>query len=322
MASPDEIVNELINETLNAISQGSRKLVLWGIDVTGLKVLSTLNSDGFLPLVSALIDHRKAIQGQTILGLKVTSPEQLPDVEIDTLIVTSDKDKEYILETFSKLDARTPKVIFAGNENYEFSDPVFYELVKSCPVKSKAGGYPNMLIHLYQSLKYIAERNIQGDIAEFGVYQAGTTVFMAKVLKYFQHNCCIYGFDTFQGFPPRKHLMDMYSDEKCEFPDYETVKGYCSPYNIELVAGDICETYTKLRDVNLALSFFDTDNYSAVKQALQLCIERTVPGGVLAFDHYFSPTWDKTVGERIAIRQVLTGMNVFNLHGTGIFLKV
>lgn len=321
MSSSDELINYLINETLNAVSQGKRKLVLWGMDVAGLKILSTLNGSGLLPLVSALIDHRREAQGQTILGLKVRSPEQLSDVEIDTLIITSDKDKEHILETFSDLDTRTPKIIFAGNANYEFADSVFYEIAKSCPVKSKAGGYSNMLIHLYQCLKYIAERNIKGDIAEFGVYQGGTTVFMAKVLKYYQNNCRIYGFDTFRGFPPRKHLMDMYSDEKCEFPDYETVKRYCSPYNIELIVGDICETYTQLNNVDLALSFFDTDNYSATKQALKLCVERTVTGGVLAFDHYFSPTWDKTIGERIAIRQVLTGMNVFNLHGTGIFLK-
>jgi O-methyltransferase len=322
MMPEDELAKGLINESLNAISKGSRKLVLWGLNVTGLKVLSALHAAGLLSLVSAVVDDSKSIEGHSILGLKVKSVEELAGVEMDTLIITSDKDKEHILETFTKIDERLPKVIYAGNANYEFADPAFYEIVKSCSVKSKAGGYPNMLIHLFQCLKYIAERKLQGDVAEFGVYQGGTTVFMAKVLKYFKHNCHIYGFDTFHGFPSRKHFLDMYSDEKCEFHDYETVARYCAPYNIELIIGDISETYTKLRDVDLVLTFFDTDNYSATKQALQLCVERTVQGGVLAFDHFFSPTWDKTIGERIAIRQVLTGMNVFNLHGTGIFLKM
>jgi predicted O-methyltransferase YrrM len=114
----------------------------------------------------------------------------------------------------------------------------------------------------------------------------------------------------------------MYRDEKCEFPDFETVKNYCSPYKIELVAGDIQQTCERLKDTDLALSFFDTDNYSATRKALEICLERTVPGGVLAFDHYFSPTWEQTVGERIAAKQVLKDASLLNLHGTGIFLKL
>jgi len=145
---------------------------------------------------------------------------------------------------------------------------------------------------------------------------------MAKVLKHFGNAARIYGFDTFEGFPKRSHVLDMYGDEKCEFRDFETVKNYCSPYNIELVAGDIKHTCEKLTDIDLALSFFDTDNYSATRRALEICIERTVPGGVLAFDHYFSPTWGNTIGERIAAKQVLGEMNLLNLHGTGIFLKL
>ena len=72
----------------------------------------------------------------------------------------------------------------------------------------------------------------------------------------------------------------------------------------------------------MALSFFDTDNYSPTRKALELCIEQTVQGGILAFDHHFSPGWNKTVGERIAIRQALEKKEVLNFHGTGIFIKI
>jgi len=178
------------------------------------------------------------------------------------------------------------------------------------------------LVHLYQSLKYVATRNLLGDVAEFGVYQGGTTVFMAKVLQHYGHTGRIYGFDTFAGFPQRKSVLDIYRDKKCEFPDYDAVKRYCSVYNIELVQGDICETYTRLQGIPLVLSFFDTDNYSPTRHALELCVKQTVQGGILAFDHYYSPNWNKTVGERIAIRQVLHENQTFNLHGTGFFVKM
>jgi O-methyltransferase len=178
------------------------------------------------------------------------------------------------------------------------------------------------LVHLYQALRYISARKLQGAIAEFGVFQGGTTVFMAKVLQHFGSQSRIYGFDTFAGFPPRKHALDLYSDAKCEFPHYDVVKAYCYPYNIELVKGDISETYRQLNGIPLALTFFDADNYSTARSALPLCYEQTVPGGILAFDHYYSPNWVRTIGERIAIKEVLSTLDVLNLHGTGVFIKV
>jgi len=321
MLSADPIVNELLTQTLSAISKGSRRLVVWGTDPIGLQFLTGLNALGFLPLVFGLVDHRKESQGRTLFGLQIMPPDYLREVALDTLIITFDKEKEVALELFSSDDTRIPHLVFAGNANYEFTDPVFDRIVSSCPVKSKAGGYPYMLIHLYQCLKHISERRIPGDVAEFGVFQGGTTVFMAKVLKHFSNDCRVYGFDTFQGFPAANHVLDAYTDEKCQFPDYDTVKNYCAPYNIELIRGDIRETYQTLSNVNLALTFFDTDNYSATKKALEFCAERTALGGFVAFDHYFSPGWSQTVGERIAARQVLHKMKFLNLHGTGIFIK-
>ncbi len=322
MTASDALVKNLTDDIVLAVSEGCRKIVIWGIDADGLALLTTLYANGLISFVSAIVDHDPTVVGRSFLGYQVRSADRLQELDLDTLVITSDKNKEQVLEEFSRLDCRTPRVIFAGNTNYEFDDPAYQEILRSCPVKSKVGGYSQMLIHLYQALKYIATRKLQGSVAEFGVYQAGTTVFMAKVLQLYEHPIQIYGFDTFGGFPPSKSVMDIYRDRKCEFADYETVKRYCSTYNIDLVPGDICETYTTLRGIPLALSFFDTDVYSPTRRALGLCLEQTVPGGILAFDHYYSPDWNKTIGERIAVKQVLEGKNVFNLHGTGIFLKL
>jgi hypothetical protein len=321
MLSSNPIVTELLSETLSAIAQGKR-LVVWGVQANGLEFLGLLSALGFISSVAALVDHESKAQDQEFMGMKVLSPDKIEEIEFDTVIITSDREKEVALESLSKHCTRLHTLIFAGNGHYDFADSVFDGLVKSCPVKSKAGGYSNMLVHLYQCLKYISLKPVKGDVAEFGVYQGGTTVFMAKVLKYFGNDCQVFGFDTFSGFPERSHLLDTYNDKKCEFPDPETVKSYCAPHNIRLIQGDIRTTCHALADKQLALTFFDTDNYSATKKALEMCIERTVPGGVLAFDHYFSPSWVSTIGERIAAKQVLSKMNLFHLHGTGIFLKV
>jgi hypothetical protein len=180
-----------------------------------------------------------------------------------------------------------------------------------------------MLVHLYQAMRMIAARGLCGDIAEFGVYKGGTITFLARCALGLRLSCVIYGFDTFAGFPPRRSVLDAHDDPEDEYFGEVAVRAHCSLYeSIQLVTGEISETCQVLEGYRLVLTFFDTDNYSGTRAALPLCAEITVPGGVIAFDHYFSPAWPTTFGERIAANEVLGGQEWFNLHGTGIFLKV
>ncbi len=314
--------SDLLDGILSVIADGYSRIVFWGVNPACLRVLSLMSSSGLLPHVTAIIDARTTMRGKTLFGFDVQEPRAIREINVDVLVITSDQDKERALEEYLSYDDRLPRIVFSGNANYDFDDPVYFDIVKSCPIKSKAGGYPHMLIHLYQCLKHVATKGLKGDVAEFGVFQGGTTVFMAKVLRYYGHEGKIYGFDTFSGFPTQKSALDLYKDPKCEFSDYSSVSSYCSPYNIELVPGDICTTFTRLKTLPLVLCFFDTDNYSATYSALTTCIDQTVQGGMLAFDHYYSPTWHNTVGERIAIRQVLRNKSLLNLFGTGVFVKI
>jgi hypothetical protein len=322
MSESDAFVQDLLEQVYAAIAHGSKSIIVCGVNTATIKLLSTLQTTSLISYVAGIIDAGTEHRGASFFGYDVQPFDALPTMQMDTLVITDDASKEVMLEKIAKVDSRLPLILYSGDKNYQFDDAALAEIIKSCPVKSKAGGYANMLVHLYQALCYVAERKLPGEVAEFGVYQGGTTVIMAKILQHVQHSVKIYGFDTFAGFPERKSMLDNYKDRKCEFPDYQTVRDYCAPYNIELIPGDICDTYVRLKDIPLALSFFDTDNYSATRRALAMCWEQTVEGGVLAFDHYYSPGWNKTIGERIAIREVLGDKRALNLFGTGIFLKL
>jgi hypothetical protein len=270
-----------------------------------------------------IVDSDSARHGESVFGLVVRDPSVLQTVELDALVITLNEEKETPLREYPRLDSRRPKVIMAGAGHLEYANPLYSDVLSSCLVSSRAAGYRFMLVHIYQSLEYIKSRGLVGDIAEFGVYKGGTTVFIAKTLQRLDLHNRIHAFDTFEGFPGRKHFLDLYESGHDEFYDYQTVRDYCKPYDINLVKGDICETYRLLADVPLVLTFFDTDNYSPTRAALELCCDQTVPGGVLAFDHqYCDLRWLYTIGERIAATEVLDDRHFFNLHGTGIFLKI
>jgi O-methyltransferase len=321
MANTDEFVRNLLEEMRKAIALHQAQFLVWSSGTDGLRVLGAIRDSGLEGFVAGVVNSDKAMQGREVAGFMMLAPSELVRLEFDTLVVAADGDKEVVLQEFARLDGRMVTILVCGDRHYEFNDPAFAAIVSSCHVKSKAGGYPHMLIHLYQALRHICARKLDGSIAEFGVFQGGTTVFMAKVLQHFGSDAKVYGFDTFAGFPPQKHALDLYSDVKCEFPYFDVVQAYCAPYNIELIRGDISETHRRLIGVPLAMTFFDADNYSTARSALPLCYEQTVSGGILAFDHYYSPNWVRTVGERIAIKEVLGARDVFNLHGTGIFVK-
>ena len=53
---------------------------------------------------------------------------------------------------------------------------------------------------IYQSLKYINDEKIEGDIVECGVYNGNTLAFIGEINDELNLNKKIWGYDTFNGF--------------------------------------------------------------------------------------------------------------------------
>lgn len=311
----------LKEKVLEKILEGRKQLVVWGFTPVCVQLLSELQSMGLLDRVVGVIDSDIRRQGQVVHRLTVAAPDEIGNFPLDVLVIVSDENKEVILRQFAAIDQRIPEVVLSGSRHYAFRNALFEEIVSSSPVRSIAGGYPFMLTHILQSLEYLVRSECDGAVAEFGVFQGGTLAIIAKTLRKLTWKGKIYGFDLFGEPAAKRSVMDVFPSGKYS-PDYETVRRYCEPYGVELIKGDICETYKILKGIPLMFSFFDTDYYSPTRLALEMCYEQTVKGGVIAFDHYFSEGWEDTIGERIAAKEILRGKPVFHLHGTGIFLKL
>lgn len=319
------LCDDLQRQVLSAIGNGKCNFVFWGFNDNCIRILSELKRLGVLEsFTSGIIDSNPEMQGKKVYEYRILSPKQIVDVEMDVLVITEDRKKENILREYASVDSRVPAVIMSGVRHLDFQDPAFDKIVRSCLVKSYATGYPNTLIHIFQSIRYLSESGLHGHVAEFGIFKGGTIVFIAKTLEYFGfRDAEIYGFDIFEGFPTSRTVFDQYANPKCEFHDFESVSEYCERYGIRVIKGDICETHQQLAGVPLMFSFFDTDNYSPTRVSLEMCFEQTIKGGVLAFDHFTTEErFIYTIGERMAAQEVFDDKKVFHLHGTGIFLKL
>ena len=321
-----DFCGDLFGKISKAFLNGNSKFLFWGLTEDCLHVLSMMRNNGLEKYVIGIIDDKFSGSNFQISAVNIFSASEVSKLEFDVLVVTDDKGKENALRQFIAVDRRMPLVIISGIGHLEFDDEEFYKIKSSCLVKSNATGYSNTLIHIYQTIKYLHNSGISGDVAEFGIFKGGTISFIKSVLNhvgYEPDSINVFGFDCFSGFPGRESILDMYSNPECEFKDYPAVQSYCERLGIHVVEGNIKDTYKILSDKKLMLSFFDTDNYTPVKAALEYCFDRTVRGGAIVFDHYTTKDeFVETIGERMAAKEILSGKKVFHLHDTGVFIKI
>lgn len=303
-----------------AAIRGQRMAIL-GATATAAALVAALHRDGMVGALVGVFDHRISPDA----GGGVLPMDEIARHAVDALVVADDAEKEALLWAYRAVDDRLPEVILAGTAHFAFRDPEFHRLLHEHVGVSLANGYPESLIHLYECLRFAGQHRLEGDIAEFGVFKGGTTLLLARFARHWGlTKARVFGFDTFGGFPPRRSVFDLYARPGCVFTDVEAVRRLCAADpGIELVVGDIAVTRERIAGRPLVLSFFDTDNYTPARAALELCATQTVVGGSILFDHYTSvERFRYTIGERMAANELLADSGFFHLHGTGVFTRI
>jgi hypothetical protein len=313
---------KLLEDLEQELTAGTCSAGILGLTSVTLRLLARLAPTGLLADLTVYAPETPVGQANPSLCVPLMPLKALAQVDHDVLVVAADDDKEDLLLEALPFIQGTPKIIVAGYGHLAFRDPVFHEELTQLLVPSLANGYPNSLVHLYQCLMNAARLRLPGVVAELGMFKGGTTMFLSRVIERLGTDWRVIGFDTFEGFPPRRSPLDMYDHPKCVFTDLPAVRRYLQDRNVEIVAGDIIETCSRLGDEDLVLTFIDTDNYSPAEAALAVVRERTLVGGAIVFDHFTGvDRFRYTLGERLAARVLLDDPRYFHLHGTGVFYR-
>lgn len=243
---------------------------------------------------------------------------------IGVVVLAIDAEKECYLRLIAAHAAHCPRVVLAGYRHFEFKDPVYSAALGTLDEPSLANGYPNSRVHLFQCLRNAARRGLDGVVVEFGMFRGGTTQFLCEAIERLGQRWPVIGFDSFNGFPPREHLFDLYDHPDLYDVSYEEVVRRFEGRNVEIVSGDVRETAPKaLAERPVVVAFVDTDNYSSGSAAIRSIRDQVVPGGAIALDHYTGvDRFVRTIGERMAAQELLADdPRFFNLHGTGVFIR-
>lgn len=311
----------LLEQLLAGYTQQPGTILLLGYTPTAIELRSELTRLGLGTDFVGIFDPDMTADA----AIQVRDWREAGHLQANYLVVASDENKERLLRRYAQANpSATCEVIVSGTAHLAFRDPLFDELDAPALVPSYATGYANTRVHMFQYLQAAAANGLSGAIVELGAFKGGTTAWLARVAKRLNLDANVLAFDSWEGFPPRRSLLDMYTHPRCVFSDLAAVCSYLEPLGVEVVVGDITETAPRrLKDLPVLLAFIDTDNYSPAAAALATIVENVVPGGAIMFDHYTTTEeYIYTLGERMAANSALPNRGFLQLHGTGMFLRL
>lgn len=189
------------------------------------------------------------------------------------------------------------------SEDISASLRIIHEKVKPYTMTS-----PERVFALCRAVKYIHENNIEGDIAECGVWKGGSMMAVAEtLLKSGDTGRDLYLFDTFEGMtPPTDKDVDisgltaesllqqsdkMQDDSVWCCASLEMVRSALNSVGypvekIHFVKGMVEQTIPLSAPDKIALLRLDTDWYESTRHEMEHLFPRLVKGGVLIIDDY------------------------------------
>lgn len=158
----------------------AKRIIIWGASYWGKKILPELVYNYDKTVVS-YVDNNENLLGGEIYGIPVTAPEEIKNLEYDMILIASNNPGA-IEAIESKLSSwHIPKEKVSA----VMTDHRFIELF-----------YHQRFYWMRDFASWIYEKNINGNVAECGVFKGDS----AKFINKFFPDRKLYLFDTFEGF--------------------------------------------------------------------------------------------------------------------------
>ena len=169
-----------------------------------------------------------------------------------------------------------------------YKDRKIVDLIRLVKKEVNFAFYPFEAYNLYSIVK--SQRNLDGDIAEVGVYQGGSS----KIICETKGDKKLHLFDTFQGLPDVTEKdncfgKQLWKKNLCNDTSLEMVKNHLSKYNdVYLYPGEFPSTSTPVNNSKFSFVHLDVDLYKSTKDCLEFFYPRLVPGGIILTHDYHS----------------------------------
>ena len=280
-------MNSFIPEAIRA-----EEIILYGASSSGARAFNNLIFSGCNKNKISFFDSNEEKQGKSFLGRKVLSLDELLTKNKDVLIFITSCLKYEISNYLDSLEFNN----FHYHHGLVYSNKVFDKFNDEfISILNLIGEESNIdfdeLYTIYKSCKAVNE--IEGDVAEIGVYKGGSAYLIASAMK----NKKIYLFDTFSGLPEEEKkvsksnyknspLAGWLHDTTVENVSNFVISSGIRKENIIIREGLFPKTAEDLEENIFCLVHIDTDLYSSTIDALNFFYPRLSKGGRIISHDY------------------------------------
>jgi len=185
----------------------------------------------------------------------------------------------------------------------------------------RPNGAPEGLIEkikvITEALRDIFDRDVKGDVFEFGVYKGFTSIPLACTILGEPSPAALHLFDTFEGLPEGDPEKDIKIETKTQGPlppgtlaySLEDFQSFYTKALLDLCGetglyslhkGDVRNLVTKDNLGSVAFAVFDVDYYDSTRHLFETVAPQVTLDGVIYVDDYY--TWQ---GARQATEEFL-----------------
>ena len=176
----------------------------------------------------------------------------------------------------------------------------------------------------YNAFTTLEFNGIDGDYVEFGSH-GGLTFSLAyhEAIRR-SHSAKLWAFDSFQGLPDSNEDKDSHPKwvKKVMSTSLSKFHKICAKRGVpkdayNVVPGFYDKSLPAIPDKeapnNIALAYIDCDLYSSTKDVLEFLMPRLKHGMIIAFDDYFCYSKNQMSGERLAMLEMFSENNRWEL---------
>ena len=293
---------------------GFRKVALVGEDEKFSGQLKSLLSTEFstesFSSVDELLAYLKKKGDVKIIGITSLNAKKIH--EIGKELITGEQTSSIPFE-FAVVPKLSNRCIDRMWENsMDFISPLHSQKVdcfelfeESCARFEPKTGIRDFM-DLVQAMNQILDRNIEGDVAEFGSFKGQSGYLMARYLEERKSDKRLFLFDAFESFPVESIGVDHFWSETHEV-DFEDIKKKFDRFdNVNLVKGDFTRTFEQSDCRELALAFVDCDSYRGTKYLVdQIFGDHLSVGGIMIFEDYGHAG---LLGNRVAVHEAFSSL--------------
>lgn len=261
------------------------KIVVWGCGDYGHRILPNLLSMKDIEIV-AYIDRNPELDGKYLSMFPIYSPEKIGEIDFERVLVAINNPIHFH-------DIKAQLLVKGYEENQIvdiFSHQEYFDLLKDQRIRFIEG---------YS--KWIYEQNINGAVAECGVFRGDS----AKYLNMFFSDRKLYLCDTYEGFDI-DDLQDEKENNRGSFQESRFLdKFFFAGTSVELVMSKmpnkkqivIKKGYFPSTMINVDEQFafvnLDMDLYIPMLEGLKYFWSKINPGGCILLHDYFSKDFER-----------------------------